>query len=290
MNRAEFLKRLGLAGLGIVGLDALLQAANGLPILDERMPALFIGHGSPTNILADNSFTRSWAGLGESLPRPKLIVVISAHWLTRGSYVTASPNPSIIYDFFGYPDALYHVKYPVAGSLSGAKALADHLAKAHCAADNGRGIDHGAWMILRHLYPDADIPVVQLSIDRSKGPEYARSLGVLMNPLRSKGVLFIGSGNIVHNLGQASPEEDAIVPDWAEEFDTRVKNLVERGDGKGLCGYESWGAVSSLAHPSNDHYLPLLYAEGLRSAGESAKFCNEGFQYSTVSMRCIQYG
>ncbi len=290
MNRSEFIKALGMLGIGIAGLDALAHAAAGLPTLDQPMPGLFIGHGSPLNIVADNAYTRALAALGPTLPRPTAILVISAHWLTRGSYVSSTANPDTIYDFFGYPDALYKVKYPAPGSISGAKLTQDALAKATCLLDNGRGLDHGAWSVLLHMYPKADIPVFQLSIDRTKPLEHYRSLGVLLRPLRAKGFLIIGSGNIVHNPDVLLPEEDAPVVDWAEEFDMRVKNLLERGDDKALLRYESWGKVSEMAHPSNDHFVPLLYSCGLRTENESVKFVHEGFMNGTESMRCVQFG
>lgn len=290
MNRSEFLKAMGILGLGIAGLDALLQAANSLPTLDVPMPGLFIGHGSPMNIIADNSYTRDLALLGTNLPRPKAILVISAHWLTRGTYVSSTPKPDTIYDFFGFPDELYKVKYPAPGSPVGANLTKEALAKASCMVDNGRGLDHGAWSVLHHMYPKADIPVFQLSIDRTKSLEHCHQLGALLRPLRAKGFLIIGSGNITHNLSLVDPDENAPVVDWAEEFDIRVKNLLERGDDKALLHYASWGKVAEMAHPSNDHFLPLIYSTGLRQEGESVKFVHEGFMNGTLSMRCVQFG
>jgi 4,5-DOPA dioxygenase extradiol len=290
MNRSEFLKGLGLSAIGLMGLPAWLRAVAALPDDPLPLPGLFIGHGTPDNILADNSLTQAWAALGRDLPRPKAIVVVSAHWLTRGSFVSAVAKPAIIADFFGYPAALGEVAYPVAGSPAGAKLTQELLSKSGCEIEPGRGLDHGAWMVLRHMYPLADIPAFQLSIDRTKSLEHYLQLGKLLRSLRAKGVLVIGSGNITHNLAQMAPEFEAPVPEWAEEFDMRIKNLLERGDVKGLLQYPSWGRVAELSHPSSDHFLPLLYAAGLLQGEEQVKFVHEGFEHGTLSMRCVQFG
>lgn len=290
MRRSEFMKTLGLLGIGIAGLDGLLKAAELLPSVDEVMPALFVGHGSPMNIIADNSFTRDLAALGSGLPRPKAILVVSAHWLTRGTYVSATAKPSTIHDFFGFPDALYQIDYPAPGSPAAAKATADALAKIEPMVDMDRGLDHGAWSILHHMFPAADIPVFQLSIDRAKGLEELHRIGKLLRPLRAKGILVIGSGNITHNLGIFDPDENAPVLDWAEEFDVRVKNLLERGDDQALIHYQSWGKIAEIAHPSNDHYLPMLYTIAMRGEADGLKFVHEGFTHGSISMRCFQIG
>jgi 4,5-DOPA dioxygenase extradiol len=290
MKRSEFIRTLGILGVGIAGLDSLLKAVGDAPFAETIMPALFVGHGSPMNIVADNSYTQDLVKLGASLPIPKAILVISAHWLTRGTYVSASPKPTTIYDFFGFPDELYQVKYPAPGSPAGAKLTAEVLSKADAMLDDKRGLDHGAWSVLHHMYPKADIPVFQLSIDRSKGLDYMYGIGQLLKPLRQKGILVIGSGNITHNLGIILPDENAPVVDWAEEFDVRVKNFLDRGDHKGLVNYQSWGQVSQMAHPSNDHYVPLLYTIGLQTEGEPLKYVHEGFMNGTLSMRCLQIG
>jgi 4,5-DOPA dioxygenase extradiol len=290
MKRGEFLKVLGVGALGMTGLASWLKAVSALPGDALPMPGLFIGHGLPSNILADNSLTQAWKALGENLPRPKAILVVSAHWLTRGSFVTSIAKPAIITDFFGYPDELYHVGYPVPGSPAGAKLTQELLAKSGCEIEPARGLDHGAWMVLRHMYPLADIPAFQLSIDRTKSLDHYLQLGKLLRPLRAKGILVIGSGNITHNLAQMAPEYNAPVPEWAEEFDMRIQNLLERGDAKGLTQYPTWGRVSELAHPSSDHFLPLLYSAGLLQGEEAVKFVHEGFEHGTLSARCVQFG
>jgi 4,5-DOPA dioxygenase extradiol len=290
MKRSEFLKALGLTGVGILGLRHWIEAASSLPPTEGLMPALFVGHGSPMNIVTDNDFTRALRALGPKLPRPKAILVISAHWLTRGSFVTTSTKPATIHDFFGYPDELYKVSYPASGSPAFAKVVCDAIVKFDPMVDQDRGLDHGAYSVLMHLFPNADIPVLQLSIDRARSPEEVYRIGKLLQPLRAKGILVIGSGNITHNLGLMAKEEDAVVPEWAEEFDIRVKNFLERQDDKALINYSNWGKVSELAHPSNDHYLPLLYAIAMRGESDSLNFFHEGFSYGTLSMRSFQIG
>jgi 4,5-DOPA dioxygenase extradiol len=290
MKRSEFLRALSILGVGIAGLDQLAKAVGHVPPTEGLMPALFVGHGNPMNIVSDNAFTRALATWGATLPRPRAIMVISAHWLTRGSYVTATSKPTTIYDFFGFPDELYQVKYPAPGAPVAAKMCCEAIAKVEPMVDHDRGLDHGAWSILIHMYPKADIPVFQLSIDRSKGLDELHRIGKMLRILRSKGVLVIGSGNITHNLGLMATEEDAPVPEWAEEFDIRVKNLLERGDDQGLINYGNWGKVSELAHPSNDHFLPLIYTIALRTETDTLKFVHEGFAYGTLSMRCLQIG
>jgi 4,5-DOPA dioxygenase extradiol len=290
MKRSEFIKIIGFASAGMVTLPNLLQSAMALPTDDLRMPALFVGHGSPMNLVSDNTFTRSLREWGQQLPRPKAILVISAHWLTRGTYVGTSAKPSLIYDFFGYPDELYKVKYPAVGSPGYAKITCDAIAKFDPMIDQDRGLDHGAWSVLLHMFPKADIPVFQMSIDRARSLDEIYRIGKQLQTLRAKGILVIGSGNVTHNQSLMAKEEDAPVPEWAEEFDIRVKNFLERQDDKALLNYLSWGKVSELAHPSNDHFLPLLYILAMRGESDALKFTYEGFSYGTLSMRSFQVG
>ncbi|MFN8394879.1 MAG: 4,5-DOPA dioxygenase extradiol [Bacteroidia bacterium] len=290
MKRSEFIKTLGAMGVGLMGLDQLLKAVAHLPQTEAPMPALFVGHGSPMNIIADNPFTQALKAWGPAIPRPKAILVISAHWLTRGSYVTAAAKPATIHDFFGFPDELYQITYPAPGSPTAAKLTAETLARYEGMVDHDRGIDHGAWSVLHHMYPAADIPVLQLSIDRSRPLSELHGIGRTLRSLRAKGILIIGSGNITHNLSKMDPDENAPVVEWAEEFDIKVKNFLERHDDKALIKYTSWGQISELAHPSNDHFLPLLYTVGLRGENEELKFTHEGIVHGTVSMRCLQIG
>jgi 4,5-DOPA dioxygenase extradiol len=290
MNRSDFLKNIALMGAGLTALPAWMKAMSELPNEDIRMPALFVGHGSPMNAIADNSYTRALAAMGTSLPRPKAILVVSAHWLSRGSYVGGSARPTTIHDFYGFPQELYDLSYPAPGSPGAAKMTMEMLRKMDAMADMGRGLDHGAWAVLLHMYPQADIPVYQLSIDRARSLDEMYLIGRLVRDLRDKGILIIGSGNITHNLGQIAPEEDAEVMPWAEEFDAKVANFLQRGDHKALTQYESWGEIARLAQPSNDHYLPLMYATGVAHESESIEFFHEGFQHGSISMRCVKFG
>jgi 4,5-DOPA dioxygenase extradiol len=274
----------------MTGLKHFMEAANGLPFADSVMPALFLGHGSPMNIIADNDFTRRLKALGGELPVPKAILVISAHWLTRGTFVSAADHPATIHDFYGFPDELYKVEYPAPGTPGGAKLTAELLTRYAAELDAKRGLDHGAYSLLVHMYPKAQIPVYQMSVDRAMPLEDLIQVGKSLQSLREKGILVIGSGNIVHNLKAMSQEEDAPVPEWAEEFDARVMNMLDRGDALALAKYQDWGKVALMAHPSNDHYLPLLYTTGLRKESESPLYLHEGFAHGTISMRCLQFG
>lgn len=290
MKRADFLKRLGILGMGVTGLNQFLKAAEDLPYIDLRTPALFIGHGSPMNIIADNAYTRDLKKLGQSLDRPKAILVISAHWLTRGTYISACAKPETIHDFYGFPDELYAIDYPAPGTPGGAELTSKALKGFDAMYDTKRGLDHGAWSVLRHMYPQADIPVFQMSIDGGRSLEEMYQIGKRLQPLREKGILVMGSGNITHNLGLIAPEEDAPVFDWAEEFDAMVMNMLDRQDPKALVNYESWGEIAKKAHPTNDHFLPLLYSVGLRLPDEPLKYVHEGFAHGSISMRCVQFG
>lgn len=277
-------------GIGMTGLGSLLKAAENWAEQDVWMPVLFIGHGSPMNIVADNAYTRSLSQAGTELPTPKAILVVSAHWLTRGTYLTATDQPRTIHDFYGFPDELYDIHYQAPGTPGGAKLAGKMLERAEAKPDRKRGLDHGAWSVLRHMYPAADIPVFQLSIDRSRPLDYMYRLAALLKDLRKKGILVIGSGNITHNLRQIAPAEDAPVMDWAEEFDAKVKNFVLRGDHQALINYANWGELAKMAHPSNDHYLPLIYSLGLQREDEQVQFIHEGFQHGSISMRCFRIG
>jgi 4,5-DOPA dioxygenase extradiol len=233
------------------------------------MPVLFIGHGSPLNLILDNDFTRSLSELGRRLPRPKAILVISAHWLTDGTYVGCMDRPKTIHDFYGFPRELYRMAYP----------------------------SPGAWAILKHLYPQADLPVFEMSLDytfndwRPKPIQYHYDLAKELGELRNRGVLIIGSGNIVHNLGllDFSNIEADPVP-WAREFDEQVKECLVSGNDRDLIRYARLGPSSSLAVPTLDHYLPMIYAVALREKNEPLAFTHEGFQYASISMRCFQIG
>ena len=265
--------------------------------MSAKMPVLFIGHGSPMNIVLDNDFTRSLGKWGERLPRPSAIMVISAHWLTNGTYVGCMEKPETIHDFYGFPRELYSVVYPSAGSPAEARFVSKLVRKVPVTCRQDWGLDHGSWSVLKHLFPKADIPVFQLSLDYSfndwhpKPMQYHYDLARELADLRSRGVLIIGSGNIVHNLGILDFENIDAEPDgWAREFDEKVRANLVSGNDKALIRYENMGPSSSLAVPTPDHYLPMIYALALRQKDEPLAFTYEGFHHASISMRCFQIG
>jgi 4,5-DOPA dioxygenase extradiol len=265
--------------------------------LKVNMPVLFIGHGSPLNIILDNGFTRSLSGWGKRLPRPRAIMVISAHWLTKGTFVGCMEKPRTIHDFYGFPGELYEKTYPSPGAPDEAAFAAGAVRKVVVKCDHAWGLDHGAWAVLRHLYPGADIPVFQLSLDYTynewhpKPLQYHYDLAAELFALRERGVLIIGSGNIVHNLGMLDfTDIDAKTFDWAREFDEQVKAKLISGDHGDLIRYTGMGRSALLSVPTLDHYLPMIYALALQKKGEPLTFVHEGFQYGSISMRCFQIG
>ncbi|MDB6079032.1 MAG: Extradiol ring-cleavage dioxygenase class protein subunit [Akkermansiaceae bacterium] len=264
-------------------------------MISERKPAgpqpvVFIGHGSPMNIVRDNAFTRSLTELGEQVGKPRAVLVISAHWLTRGdTKVAVNPGPPVIYDFGGFPEDLYRVKYPAKGAPLVAREVIAEVQSIAIHEDHEMGLDHGAWSILRFMWPLADVPVFQMSIDYYKPPAYHFELGKQLRRLRNKGVMILGSGNIVHNLRQISWEEnDPWVPDWAQEFDAWTKVKLEAGDYTALQNYRELGTVAKMAVPTNDHYLPMIYALGALGEKEAIRFTHESFQNGSISMRSFQ--
>jgi 4,5-DOPA dioxygenase extradiol len=263
-----------------------------------KMPVLFIGHGSPMNIVLKNSFTDRLVDLGKELPRPRAILVISAHWLTDGTYVTCMNKPKTIYDFYGFPDALYRIRYPCPGSPSDAKWVKELVKSTPLECDYEWGLDHASWTILRHMYPSADIPVIEMSLNYSpynewqpKSMKHYYDLASELAPLRERNVLIIGSGNIVHNLRLIDFDNiDAPPYDWAVEFDEKVKrNLVSRNHEE-LLDCKDADRAASLSVPTLDHYLPMICALGLQGKDEPLSFIYEGFQHGSVSMRAFQIG
>jgi 4,5-DOPA dioxygenase extradiol len=252
------------------------------------MPALFIGHGSPTNAMEDNEFSRGWREAAKDIPRPKAILCISAHWETRGSAVTAMDHPRTIHDFSGFPDEMYQITYPAPGSPNLAKRVQEVIRSTPVQADTQWGLDHGTWSFLVHMYPKADIPVVQLSLDRSKDAEFNYQLGRELTSLRDEGVLIVGSGNIVHNLRTVVWEDRAF--DWATEFDMKVKQWILDGDHDPIIHYEKQGNSAALSVNSAEHYLPLLYILGVQQTGEAVSFFNEKVWGGSLSMRCMRIG
>jgi 4,5-DOPA dioxygenase extradiol len=252
------------------------------------MPAVFVGHGSPMNAIEDNAFNRAWRELAARLPQPKAVLCISAHWETRGVGVTAMERPKTIHDFYGFPQALFDVRYPAPGNPALARRVATLLAVHHPVLDMEWGLDHGAWSVLIAMYPKADIPVVQLSIDTSKPGAYHYDIGRALKPLRDEGVLILGSGNIVHNLRLFDFRRPVPV-EWAMRFDVAVKQRIAAGMHEELIAFETMGEDAQLAINSTEHYLPLLYALGAQDVGERATFFNEAV-VSAISMTSVVVG
>ncbi|MGE6211768.1 4,5-DOPA dioxygenase extradiol [Comamonas aquatica] len=267
-----------------------------------RMPVLFVGHGSPMNAIEDNAYRRSWQQLGQQLlaraERPQLVLCISAHWITQGqgSWLTGMAQPRTIHDFGGFPDALFAQQYPAPGAPVVAQQLASQLHMPHSQQAlgvdaDGWGLDHGTWSVLKPMFPAADIPVVQLSIDYRRPLAEHFALGQQLQALRERGVLIVGSGNVVHNLRALQRTQSPLQAyDWAIEFDQMVTGLVERGDLARLGDFQQLGTVAQMAHPTYDHYLPLLYAAGAVHPGEVAQFFNADFQMAAISMRSMVWG
>jgi len=245
---------------------------------NKRMPVLFVGHGSPMNAIEDNEFSKSWENMGKTLPKPRAILCISAHWETKGTYITAMKNPKTIHDFGGFPRQLFEVEYPAPGDPELAAETKNKITKTEAGLDEKWGLDHGCWSVLRKMYPKADIPVVQLSLDYSKTPQFHYDLGKELSALRKKGVLIIGSGNIVHNLGMVAwdkMDNPGFGYDWAIEANEKTKKFILSGDHKSLINYDKLGKSFELAIPTNEHFLPLLYILALKEDGEKITFFND---------------
>ena len=254
-----------------------------------RMPVFFVGHGSPMNAIEDNSYTRSWEAMGKSVQeKPNAILVVSAHWLTSGTFVSTNPAPETIYDFGGFPGELYKQTYPAPGSPEYAKEVMKLLPEVK--EDTAGGLDHGAWSILLHLFPCAKIPVFQLSIDYYKPMQYHFDLAARLKKLRDKGVLIIGSGNIVHNLQMFFSRPNDMTPyDWTTEFDQWVKNKIVAKDFQSLIDFEKQGKAAKLSVPTVDHYVPMIYSLGLTDKNENIRFTNEE-TIGSISMRAFSTG
>ncbi len=253
-----------------------------------RMPALFLAHGNPMNALADDEFTRALRRLADELPRPRAILVVSAHWLTRGTRVLSAPSPRTIHDFTGFSPSLYKVEYPAPGAPDVADEVSALLPEA--ASDGTWGLDHAAWTVLRHMWPAAEVPTLELSLDMTAPPSVHWGLGRRLAPLRDGGVLVVGSGNIVHSFAGVSWEPDAVPHAWAREFDAHVAEALRLGDRDALVDYEHAGASARLSVPTTDHYLPLLYPAAMRDAADGVTFPYEGIDMASMSMRCVRFG
>jgi 4,5-DOPA dioxygenase extradiol len=259
--------------------------------MSERQPAIFFGHGNPMNAVEHNAYTQAWSTMGSGLRTPKSVLSISAHWYVPGTFVTADQQPRTIHDFGGFPKPLYEFSYPAPGDPALAQRVQALLKPLAVSADEPWGLDHGTWSVLCHVFPKADVPIVQLSIDERQPPQFHYDIGKRLAPLREEGVLVIGSGNVVHNLEAYAWGRHPTEPfDWALRFEAKARELLRAGTDGPLVDYESLGPDALLSIPTPDHYLPLLYIIALRQQGESIAFPVEGVDGGSVSMLSIRIG
>jgi 4,5-DOPA dioxygenase extradiol len=255
-----------------------------------RLPAIFVGHGNPMNALAQNEYTRAWRSMGASIPKPRAVLAISAHWYVPYTAVTAMSTPRTIHDFGGFPRELSEFQYPAPGSPEVAAEVRDVIG-ASVQLDQSWGLDHGSWGVLCHVFPEADVPVIQLSINRTLAPRDHYQLGRALAPLRERGILIVASGNLIHNLREYAWGEEGVEPyDWALRFETQAKSAMLAGDHQTLIEYETLGRDALLAAPTPEHYLPLLYALGAQSAGDAVNFPVEGIDGGSISMLSVRVG
>jgi 4,5-DOPA dioxygenase extradiol len=254
-------------------------------------PALFLGHGNPMNAIETNAYTQAWRALGAQLGKPRAILSISAHWYVHATAVTAGAEPRTIHDFGGFPPELYQVRYPAPGDAALGARVGELLAPLQVPPDDSWGLDHGTWSVLRHLYPEADVPVVQLSIDATRMPSFHHQLGQALAPLRAERILILGSGNVVHNLrAYAWDRGPRAGYDWAIRFERQVRESIGAGDHQPLVDYQRLGTDAAMSIPTPDHYLPLLYVLGSRQADEPVSFPVSGIEGGSVSMLAVQLG
>jgi Uncharacterized conserved protein len=291
MNRKEFIKILGIVPLTTTmnNLSTLRSLDQSLP-LSEKMPVLFLGHGSPMNAIEENEFVSSFRKLGKEVAKPKVILCVSAHWETRGTKVTAMQNPPTIHDFGGFPQALFDVQYPAPGSPELAQETKDIVTKTEVELDHHWGLDHGAWSVIKHMYPDADVPVIQLSLDYTKDPQYHYELAQQLERLRHKGVLIVGSGNVVHNLRRVAWQKlnDTYAWDWAQEANDKMRNFILDGNHDALIQYHKQGSSFAMSIPTPEHYLPLLYTLALKDKKEEVELFNDKTVGGSISMMSLR--
>lgn len=256
----------------------------------DRMPLVFLGHGSPMNAIEDTKYSRAWTELGRDLPRPRAILVVSAHWMTRGTtLVDVSAMPKTIHDFYGFPEALFQQRYPAPGDPTLAREVVSLLASHHAEEDDTWGLDHGAWTVLKFLYPDADVPVFQISIDMSKGLDYQLEIGRELAQLRDRGVLILGSGNVVHNLRAVQWGPNSRPLDFAQEFDSLFADRLTDRDFATLANRGKLGSLLQMAHPSVDHYLPALTIAGASDSGDDLTYMTDVIDLGSISMRSFVF-
>jgi 4,5-DOPA dioxygenase extradiol len=255
---------------------------------EKKSPLLFVGHGSPMNGIEDNEFSQRWAAMGKEIPTPTAVLCISAHWYTSGTFITAMNNPKTIHDFGGFPKALFNVQYPAPGNPELAKEAASLIHSTSVGLDHDWGLDHGTWSVVKNMYPNANIPVLQLSIDYTKPPEFHYALAKELQALRKKGVLIIGSGNMVHNLRIMNWHQPESGFDWADEMNNTFKKLIETDNHQALINYQNLGEAGTLSIPTPEHYLPLLYILGMKEKNESVSFFNDKTVMGSISMTSVK--
>ena len=278
MNRKQFLKSLALFPLAASAMKIIeLNKLSDTFTSTEKMPALFLGHGSPMNAIEENEFVKGFRDIAGSIPRPKAILCVSAHWETKGTFVTAMEKPKTIHDFGGFPQELFNVQYPAPGSPGLAKITKSQIKKTEVGLDDKWGLDHGAWSVIKHLYPKADVPVIQMSLDYNQKPQYHYELAQELKSLREKGILIIGSGNMVHNLGMVDWRRlnEHFSFDWAEEANLKMKQFIVNDDHQSLIHFHKQGKAFQLAIPSAEHFLPLLYILALKEKNEKINLFND---------------
>jgi len=292
VDRKTFIKYLSLlpatgVGMNLNELNKMTQQFDST----ELMPVLFLGHGSPMNAIEENEFVQGWRVIGKILPKPNAVLCISAHWETKGTFVTAMDKPKTIHDFGGFPKELYEVQYPAPGCPALAKETKGIIKKTDVGLDVSWGLDHGAWSVIKHLYPNADVPLIQMSLDYSRSPQYHYELAKELGSLRKKGVLIIGSGNMVHNLRMVDwrrLNEVDYSYDWAFEASEKMKKFILSGDHKQLINYQSQGKEFNLAIPTPEHYLPLLYALALKEENEKVSLFNDKAVGGSLTMMSVK--
>ena len=292
MERKQFIKLI--TGTTIMTtLSGFSRFASELEEQERLMPVLFIGHGSPMNGIEDNEFSQRWKKMATEIPVPAAVLVISAHWQSKGTRITAMDFPKTIHDFGGFPKALFDVQYPAPGSPAIARETASLFKSSPVALDHDWGLDHGAWTVIRHMYPEADIPVLQLSMDYTKGPQYHYDLAKELYGLRRKGILIIGSGNMVHNLGMVAWDKmdvDGYGYDWALSMNETFKSLISGSDHKSLINISRLGREAELAIPTPEHYLPLLYTLGVKGKNDGVSFFNDKAVGGSLTMTSVKFG
>ena len=293
MKRSEFLRLISTLPLSIAAMKS--EYFNDLIKKNEnfnRMPVLFLGHGSPMNAIEENEFVYGFRAATKRIQKPNAILVISAHWETNGTYLTAMEKPRTIHDFSGFPKELYQVNYPALGNPELAKEIKNKVRFTPVGLDQHWGLDHGCWSVVKHLYPNADIPVIQLSLDYNKSPQYHYELAKEINFLRDKGILIIGSGNMVHNLGRVAWDKlnQTFAYDWALEASEKMKSCIKSGDHKTLINFDAQGNAFKLSIPTPEHYLPLLYILSLQQKNEPVELFNDKPLAGSLFMTSLKIG